>query len=130
MPDMPTQRATGRIDVMSYDVKPYDTSGPFTISEVTITEEFSGGLAGVGSMRLILVTEPDESVHFTGMERFLGQLADRSGSFILRNSGTMKDGELESTWKIIPGSGTEGFEGIRGDGGCNPSGYVFDYWFE
>lgn len=130
MPNTPTQRATGRINVTSYDAKPCDTSGPLTISEVSITEEFSGGLVGVGSLRLIAVTELDGTVHFTGMERFLGMVAERSGSFILQNSGTLKDGVLHSTWRVIPGSGTEELEGLRGEGGCDPEGYTLDYWFE
>jgi hypothetical protein len=115
---------------MSCDSKPYDESGDFTISEVNITEEFSGDLAGVGSVRFSMVTEPDGTAHSTGMERFLGEIGGRAGSFILRNSGVLKNGELNSTWTVIPGSGMEGLAGIRGEGGCNPDGYVLEYWFE
>jgi hypothetical protein len=131
MPDSPTQRAIGRINVTSYDAKPCDTSGSFTIAVAEITEEFSGALVGVGAANLILATEPGGgTVHFSGMERFLGTVADRSGSFILQNFGTMKDGVLHSVWKIIPGSGTEALEGLCGKGGCDPNGYTLDYWFE
>lgn len=124
------QRVTGRINVTSYDSKPYDAAGAFTIAEVNITEEFSGGLVGVGSARFIIVNEPDGTAHFTGMERFLGKLGERSGSLILQNSGTLKNGALHSTWSIVPGSGTEQLAGLRGEGGCDPNGYTFDYWFE
>ena len=128
--DASGQHASGRINVMSCDSKPYDESGEFTISEVNITEEFSGDLAGVGSVRFAMVTEPDGTAHFTGMERFMGEIGGRVGSFILRNSGVLKNGELNSTWEVIPGSGMEGLAGIRGEGGCNPDGYVLEYWFE
>jgi hypothetical protein len=47
--DSTKQQASGRINVASCDSKPYDESGDFTISEVNITEEFSGDLVGVGS---------------------------------------------------------------------------------
>jgi hypothetical protein len=128
--DASRQQASGRINVMSCDSKPYDESGEFTISEVNITEEFSGDLAGVGSVRYAMVTEPDGTAHFTGMERFMGEIGGRVGSFILRNSGVLKNGELDSTWQVIPGSGMDGLAGIRGEGGCNPDGYVLQYWFE
>jgi hypothetical protein len=128
--DASRQQARGRINVMSCDSNPYDESGDFTISEVIITEEFSGDLVGVGSVRLSMVTEPDGTAHFTGMERFLGEIGGRAGSFILRNSGVLKNEELNSTWEVIPGSGMEGLAGIRGEGGCNPEGYSLEYWFE
>ena len=128
--DSSRQRACGQINVVSCDSKPYDELGYFTISEMNITEEFSGDLAGVGSVRFLMVTEPDGTAHFTGMERFLGELGGRAGSFILRNSGILKNGELNSTWQVIPGSGMDGLAGIRGEGGCNPDGYVLEYWFE
>jgi len=124
------RQASGHINVTSCDSKPYDESGDFTISEVIITEEFSGDLVGVGSVRFSMVTEPDGTAHFTGMERFLGEIGGRAGSFILRNSGVLKNKELNSTWEVIPGSGMEGLAGIRGEGGCNPEGYSLEYWFE
>jgi len=130
MTDIPKERSTGRINVNSYDAKPHDDTGDFTISEANVIEEFAGGLVGVGSVHLILVNELDGTAHFTGMERFLGKLGERSGSFIFQNSGTLNDGELQSVWRIIPGSGTEGLTGLRGEGGCTPEGYSLDYWFE
>lgn len=128
--DISKQRAAGHINVVSFEAQPYDHAGAFSISEVNVTEEFAGGLVGVGSVRLIMVNEPDGAAHFTGMERFLGKAGERTGSFILQNSGTLKDGVLHSEWRIIPGSGAEGLEGIRGEGGCDPNGYTLDFWFE
>ncbi|MGA7244998.1 MAG: DUF3224 domain-containing protein [Terracidiphilus sp.] len=128
--DPSRQRARGRINVTSCDSKPYDDAGDFAFSEVHITEEFSGDLVGVGSVRFLMVTEPEGTAHFTGMERFTGEIGDRAGSFILRNSGILKDGELNSTWQVIPGSGTEELAGLCGEGRCDPAGYTFDYWFE
>ncbi len=130
MPSESKQRATGRINVTSFDTKPRDEAGPFTISEVSVVEEFAGGLAGVGSVWFLMVNEPDGAAHFTGMERFLGELGERSGSFIFQNSGTLKSGELQSSWRVIPGSGTEALAGLRGEGGCTPQGYWLDYWFD
>ncbi len=130
MIEHPKQRAVGRINVTSFDARPYDTEGIFSISEANVTEEFSGGLVGVGTARFIMVKGPGDEAHFTGMERVRGKLCDRSGSFVFRNSGTLKDGVLESTWLVILGSGTEDLAGLRGEGGCTPEGYSLNYWFE
>src|SRR5579863_2628479 len=116
MIDLQKLRATGRINVTSFEATPYDDAATFTISEVNIVEEFSGDLVGVGSMRLMMATESGGgATYFAGMERFLGKVRERSGSFILRNSGTLKEGVLDSRWLVIPGSGSEELAGLRGE---------------
>jgi hypothetical protein len=126
-----TKRATGWINVTTYDSKPYDETLIPAISQVQIIEQFTGDLVGTGTACFLLVTSADGSAHFTGMERFVGNLGDRSGSFILRNSGTLKDGEVTAEWLVIPGSGTSELSGLRGQGGCRTAEGIFlDYWFE
>jgi uncharacterized protein DUF3224 len=125
------QSAAGHINVTSYNPQPYDTAGGFVLAATAITEEFSGGLVGTGSSRLILVTESvTGTVRFTGVEKFTGKLGNTSGSFLFENTGTLKDGRLESTWRIIPGSATGGLKGLLGEGGCTPKGYQLHYWFQ
>lgn len=128
--DIVKHRASGHLNVSSFEAHPYDDASTFTISDVRVTEEFAGGMVGVGSVHFIMVNELEGAAHFTGMERFLGKIGERSGSFILQNSGTLRNGLLNSTWRIIPGSGTGQLEGICGEGGCDPNGYLLDYWFE
>jgi hypothetical protein len=130
MSDIQKQRAVGRIEVTNFEATPRIDGGAFTISEATVTEEFAGDLVGVGSMRLVMVNEPGGATHFTGMEQFLGKVGDRSGSFVFQNSGQLESGELRSEWRVIPGSGTEELAGLHGGGGCTPSGYSLEFWFE
>ena len=130
MTEAEKQRAPGRINVTSFEALPLDDAGAFTISQANVTEEFAGDLVGVGSVRFIMVDEPGGAKHFTGMDRFLGKIGGRSGSFIFQNSGTLEDDRLKSVWQVLPGSGTEELSGLRGEGGCTPEGYWLDYWFE
>lgn len=121
----------GRINVSNYDARPVDDADAFTIAEVSITEEYEGDLVGIGSARIVVVTEGGGgTAHFAGMERFLGKIGERKGSFIFENSGSLSDGVLESTWRVIEGSGTDQLAGLRGEGGCDPKGYSLEYWFE
>jgi hypothetical protein len=125
------QHAEGWINVTSYDSKPYDETGGLAIFEVQITEDFIGDFAGTGTVRFLMVSHAEGSSYFTGMERFEGKLGDFSGSFIMRNSGMLKDGAVHSEWHVFPGSGTGELSGLRGVGGCRAAEGVFlDYWFE
>jgi hypothetical protein len=126
----PTHRATGWINVTHYDLKPYDESGSATLSEVYVTEDFTGGLVGTGIARFLLVATAEGVTYFTGIERVVGNMAGRTGSFVLRNTGILKDGAVTSDWFVIPGTATGELTGLRGTGGAGPSGYFLDSWFE
>jgi hypothetical protein len=128
--DSEKHHATGWINVTHYDPKPYDQSGSATLSEVHVTQEFTGGLVGTGTARFLMAQLPDGSAHFTGIERFTGTLANRSGSFLLRNSGVLKDGAVTSEWLILSGSATGELTGLIGTGGTGPQGYFLNFVFD
>jgi hypothetical protein len=128
--DFAKHRVTGWINVTHYDPKRYDQSDDATLSEVHVTQEFTGGLIGAGTARFVMAQLPDGSAHFTGIERFTGTLAARSGSFLLRNTGVLKDGAVTSEWLILAGSATGELKGLNGTGGTGPQGYFLDFWFE
>ena len=126
-----TKRATGKINITKIEQTPYDETGGPRILEIQATEEFIGDLAGVGMVRFLFVSRADGSASFAGVERFSGELDGCSGTFILQNSGTLDGGEVSGSWFVVPGSGTEGFTGLRGEGGFQTEiGYFLDYWFE
>ena len=132
--DSAKHRATGWINVTHYDPKPYDPrpydeANGITLCEAHVVQEFTGGLVGTGSARFLMAQLPDGSAHFTGIERFTGTLDGRTGSFLLRNTGVLKDNAVISEWLILPGSATEDLAGLNGTGGTGPSGYFLDYWF-
>jgi hypothetical protein len=118
--DSAQHRATGWINVTSYDPKPYDETGSTTISDILVVEDFTGGLIGTGSARFLMAKIADGSAHFTGIERFVGSIDGRTGSFTLHNTGVLKDGRVTSEWRVIPGSGTDGLAGLNGTGGHRP----------
>lgn len=128
---MTTTRVIGKINVTQHDSRPIEEGQGSPVSLASLSEDFTGGMEGVGIANHLILTAPDGCLHFSGMERFTGKLAGRSGSFVFQNSGELKDGVLQAEWIVIPGSGTEGFAGLSGTGGCRSAeGYFFDYWFE
>jgi hypothetical protein len=58
----------------------------------------------------------DGSVSFVGLERVVGRIADRPGSFVLQHIGTFEGGTATISWSVVPGSGTGELRGLRGEG--------------
>lgn len=51
---------------------------------------------------------------YVAVERVTGKTLGRQGSFSLVHRGVMTNGEQELVITVVPGSGTEGFEGFHG----------------
>jgi len=112
-----TGNATGTIEVKSYVPVAYAQAEKTTLNEITITETFSGDVVGEGAARLLQAVEPDGSASFCGIERVVGTLANRRGTFLLQDQGTVVGDRVEGRWFVIPGSGTGELAGLRGEGG-------------
>jgi hypothetical protein len=110
--------ASGRIEVQTYDPQPYEEvdAGP-NLVEVHVTETFSGDIDGQGAVRFLQAVRDDGSASFVGIERVVGSIAGRQGSFLLQDAGTLEGNTVKGDWFVIPGSGTGELEGLRGEGG-------------
>ena len=51
-----------------------------------------------------------------GLERIVGQLAGKTGSFVLQRTGVFEDGLARESCSVIPGSGTGELHRLRGEG--------------
>lgn len=73
---------------------------------------YEGEIQGTG----IIATLPFEiEEQFYGIERFSGNIGEKSGTFVLENFGFAESEEGKTIKKIVPGSGTGDFLGIIGD---------------
>jgi Protein of unknown function (DUF3224) len=50
-----------------------------------------------------MVYPGDGSAKLVGLERVVGRLGDRWGSFVLEHSGTFEGGVAEASWSVVPG---------------------------
>jgi hypothetical protein len=127
--------AGARISVQSSEVKPYDqTPGP-VLSEIDLSETFTGDIDGASTVRALEIHRSDRSASLISMQRFRGELAGRRGTFVLQGSEIVEDGKVNATWFVVPGSGTGDLSGLRGDGGFQGdfgkgSNGSLNYWFE
>jgi len=134
---MPTKTAArGTTEVTVYEPVTYDqpAEGP-RLNEVRLVETFRGDLDGEGAARVLQAQWPDGAVQYTTIERIVGRLAGRQGTFLLRVEGTVRGGHNTGAWVVLAGAGTGGLQGLRGEGGFEAEhgkhgAWTLDYWFE
>jgi hypothetical protein len=128
-------RAKAKITVQSSEAKPYDQTANAALMEIRISETFSGDIDGESTARAFQVQRSDHSASQVSMQRFVGTLGGRQGTFVLQGSETVENGNIKATWFVVPGSGTGDLSGLRGEGGFEggfgkgSDGWL-DYWFE
>ncbi|GAA5143356.1 DUF3224 domain-containing protein [Pseudonocardia adelaidensis] len=111
-------RHRSRVEVIGYEKHDISTheDGSMLVSTV-LTERFSGAIQGMGYADHLRVLRPDGSGITTGIERIVGSIDGRKGSFILTAHGrNHSNGEVSGSWTVQPGSGTGELAGIRGRG--------------
>jgi hypothetical protein len=58
----------------------------------------------------------DGSATFVGLERVVGRIGSKSGTFVLQRLGVFESGQAKESYSVIPGSATGDLRGLRGDG--------------
>ena len=109
--------ADATFQVKSWDE---DTAQKFAsgakITRAHVTQEYSGAVEGESRVEYVMYHRPDGTAVFTGIERVVGAIDGRSGSFVLQHRGTFQEGSASSEWSVVSGSGTEELEGLDGTG--------------
>ncbi|MGH9641482.1 MAG: DUF3224 domain-containing protein [Terriglobales bacterium] len=128
-------RAEAKILVQSSDAKPYDPMTGPALVEIRLNETFTGDIDGESTVRALQLRCDDHSASMVSMQRFRGRLSGRQGTFVLQGSETIKNGKIKANWFVVPGSGTGGLAGLRGEGGFEGdfgkgSDGTLDYWFD
>lgn len=129
-------RASAVITVHKYESSVYEepAEGP-VLSRIHVQESFAGDIEGDGVVEFLQAARSDGSASFVGIERVTGRLADRAGTFLLQDAGTVEGSIVSGEWFVIPGSGTGQLSGLRGKGGFRANlgegaQVHLDYWFE
>lgn len=89
--------------------------GDPTIGRLSFDKQFSGDLTGTSKGQMLATrTDAPGSAGYVAMERVIGTLAGKRGSFALQHSGTMNRGVSELVVTVVPDSGTDELVGLRG----------------
>jgi hypothetical protein len=97
------------------------------LTHAIITIDYQGDLEGEGTLEYLMYYPGDETAVFNGMEKIVGRLGGRSGSFVIQHNGTFGAEGVKGTFSVIPGSGSGDLRGLRGKGAANLVGHADRY---
>ncbi|HXP21054.1 MAG TPA: DUF3224 domain-containing protein [Streptosporangiaceae bacterium] len=116
-------QAKGTFTVLSWDENTYqDLDGGAKLTRARVTFGFSGDLEAEGGWEALMCYRDDGTAVFTGLQRTVGRLGGREGSFVLRADGAFENGEARTSWQVIPGSATGDLRGLAGAGSALSTG--------
>ena len=112
-----TKSANARFAIKSWDEKPF-SEGPDLpkLTRASVTKTFSGDIEGQGQVEYLMMYRGDGSATVLGLERIIGRIGGKAGSFVLQRTGVYENGEAKETYSVVPGSGTGELRGLRGVG--------------
>ncbi|HVA88346.1 MAG TPA: DUF3224 domain-containing protein [Chloroflexota bacterium] len=109
--------ATGTFELKTWDEKPYqEIGGGAKLTRASVTQSFHGDIEGEGAVEYLMMYPDESSARFVGLQRVVGRIGGREGSFVLQLGGRFEDGTVKATWSVVPGSGTGDLRGLRGEG--------------
>ena len=96
-------RATGTFEVKTWDEKPYEEiDGGAKLTRASVTQSFHGDIEGEGAVEYLMMYPDESSARFVGLQRVVGRIGSRSGSFVLQLGGTFEEGTAKATWSVVP----------------------------
>lgn len=109
--------ANARFTIKSWDEKPYsEGEGLPKLTRAAVTKTFTGDIEGESQVEYLMAYKGDGSASFVGLERLVGRVAGKAGSFVLQRTGVFEDGMAKESYVVIPGSGTGELQSLRGEG--------------
>ena len=136
MPEPPARRtAKAKIVVRKSESEPFDETISPVLMRIRIDETFTGDIDAESTVQALQLLRDDKSASMVSMQRVVGTLDGRNGSFVLQGSEIVERGKISATWFVVPGSGTGELAGLRGEGGFKGafgegSEGTLEYWFE
>src|SRR5437763_1892996 len=113
--------ATGSFEIKTWDEKTYQELGAGAkLTRARVTQCFTGDIEGEGTVEFLMMYPNSTCAYYVGMQRVVGKLKGRSGSFVLQTNGTYADGKASADWFVVPGSATGELRGLQGNGGFPP----------
>src|SRR5437762_7383880 len=109
--------AHARFAIKSWDEKPYSEGRDLPrLTRASVMKTFTGDIEGEGQVEYLMMYRNDGSATFVGLERVVGRIGGKVGSFVLQRSGVFENGQAKESYSVIPGSATGDLRGLRGEG--------------
>jgi hypothetical protein len=80
-----------------------------------LDKHYSGDLEAISHGQMLSIsTGVKGSAGYVAIEKLIGTLQGRNGTFVMQHNGTMNRGEPKLTISIVPDSGTGELRGLQG----------------
>ena len=127
-------RASGPFEVSLKPLPMDNDPGSDLLGRMSIDKQFRGDLEGKSKGQMLTGgTAIKTSAGYVAIERVTGSLKGRKGSFILQHTGLMTRGAPSQVITVVPDSGTDQLEGLKGTMTINIEAgkhlYQLDYTF-
>jgi hypothetical protein len=111
------KNANGRFAIKKWDEKPYsEGEGLPKLTRASVSKTFTGDVEGESHVEYLMMYREDGSATFVGLERFVGRIGGKNGSFVLQRTGAFESGQAKESYSVISGSGTGELSGLQGEG--------------
>ena len=108
-------RASGPFEVSLKPLPMDNEPGSDLLGRMSIEKQFRGDLEGTSKGQMLTGgTAIKTSAGYVAIERVTGSLRGRKGSFILQHTGLMNRGAPSLAITVVPDSGTDQLEGLKG----------------
>ncbi len=94
----------------------HEAEGELKMARAEVKKSYTGGFEGKGMLEYTMVYLKEGKASYTGLERMVGSIGDKQGSFVVRDIGIYEDAKAVGRFEILAESGTGDFVGIRGQG--------------
>ncbi len=127
------QRATATLEIKNWQEAPFhEIAGGPNLVRASVTQSYTGEIAGEGTLEYLMIYQEDGVVPTIALERVAGRIGDRSGSFVLRHTGSYADNLAQTTFEVVPGTATGDLRGLTGSGTLHwpheqPGTFTLDY---
>jgi hypothetical protein len=104
------KNANARFAITSWDEKPY-SEGPDQpkLTRASVKKTYSGDIDGEAQVEYLMMYRSDGSATFVGLERVVGSIGGKKGTFVLQRTGVFEGG-------LATGSATGDLTGLQGNG--------------
>ncbi|MBO6587105.1 MAG: DUF3224 domain-containing protein [Gracilimonas sp.] len=109
-------KISGEFEVKLNPIKAYaEGAEGISLNRMSIDKTFYGDLNATSKGEMLSAMTPVKgSAGYVAMEQVTGTLSGKNGSFVLQHYGIMNKGEQQLILEVVPDSGTDELEGLKG----------------
>lgn len=111
------QSANARFAIKSWDENAYsEGQNQPKLTRARVIKTYTGDIEGEGQVEYLMMYRSDGTAAFVGLERVVGRIGDKAGSFVLQRTGIFEGGQAKESYSVIAGSATGDLQGLLADG--------------